>query len=321
MAGFLSNYPNGFPTGVTIRNIPILQTATGAVFWVYNGTALQASQVGGSDGNQGTFNKPFATLNYAMTQCVAARGDVIIVKAGHAETISTATAMNWNKSGVTILGMGNPSNRPRFTLDTANTTTVNVSATGIAVQNCVFVANFLSIAACFTVTASSFAVENCTFSETSGVLNFLNIVNGSGAANTIDGITMMDNIWDSRGTTSVNSFVLSANDIRTATLQRNQLTFVSTVDAAALLTVTAGVVLNLDAGWNRSYRPQATTANGSLINVGGTTSTGFVYNNYVQTLTTTADKLFTTTIGLSAFNNYVTGVKGASGFLIPTADA
>lgn len=321
MAGFLSNYPNGFPTGVTIRNIPILQTATGAVFWVYNGTALQASQVGGSDGNQGTFNKPFATLNYAMTQCVAARGDVIIVKAGHAETISTATAMNWNKSGVTILGMGNPSNRPRFTLDTANTTTINVSAAGIAVQNCVFAANFLSIAACFTVTASSFAVENCAFSETSGVLNFLNIVNGSGAANTIDGITMMDNIWDSRGTTSVNSFVLSANDIRTATLQRNQLTFVSTVDAAALLTVTAGVVLNLDAGWNRSYRPQATTANGSLINVGGTTSTGFVYNNYVQTLTTTADKLFTTTVGLSAFNNYVTGVKGASGFLIPTADA
>jgi hypothetical protein len=66
---------------------------------------------------------------------------------------------------------------------------------------------------------------------------------------------------------------------------------------------------------------QTATTNGSLINVGGTTSTGFVYSNFAQTLTTTADKLFTTTVGLAAFENRVTGAVGATGFVIPAVDS
>jgi hypothetical protein len=85
--------------------------------------------------------------------------------------------------------------------------------------------------------------------------------------------------------------------------------------------VTAGVLTNLEAGDNIAYSAQTATSNGSLINVGGTTSTGWVYRNYVQTLTTTADKLFTTTVGLSAFENRVTGAVGATGFVIPAADS
>ena len=75
-----------------------------------------------------------------------------------------------------------------------------------------------------------------------------------------------------------------------------------------------------DIGDNRGYRPNTTTAGGSFINVGGTTSTGVVYRNYIQTLTTATDLLFTTTVGLAAFENYVTGAVGASGFIIPARD-
>src|SRR6185436_18588044 len=165
----IANYTNGFPDGVSIRNVPIIQTHPGKVFWVSNNTTgLLAGQKGGSDGNKGTFNAPFATLAYAITQCVANRGDIILIKPGHAEAISTATAAAWNIAGVAIVGLGLGSNRPTFTLDTANTSTITVSANNISVQNCIFVANFLSIAACFTLTtAQEFTVQGCYFKDTS----------------------------------------------------------------------------------------------------------------------------------------------------------
>jgi hypothetical protein len=225
-------------------------------------------------------------------------------------------------AGVAVIGLGNGNKRPKFTLDTANTATIAVSADNISFYNCQFFANFLSIAACFTLsTAKWFTVQNCFFADTSGVLDFLNIVKSTGAANTIDGLTLTDNVWNSLGTTSVNSFVLTANDIDSATLSRNAICQVTTVDAAILLTVTAGVLTNLTVDWNRGYRKNTTTANGSLINVGGTTSTGFVAHNQVQTLTTASDKLFVTTVGLAAFENRVTGAVGATGFVIPAVDS
>lgn len=317
-----SNYPNGFAGGVTLRNVPIIQTNPGLVFWVSNNTTgLLAGQRGGSDGNKGTFDSPFATLNYAITQCVANRGDIIFIKSGHAESIASATATNFNIAGVAIVGLGYGSARPTFTFTTANTATIPVSKDNISVQNCVFTANFLSIAAPFTLsTAKNFTVQGCTFNETSNVLNFLNIVKSTGAANTVDGLTVTDSNWNGIGTTSVNSFVLSANTVDSMTLQRNVVNTARIADASILLTVTAGVLTNLDCGDNKVQSQQTAATAGTLINVGGTTSTGLVYRNFTQTLATT-DKLYTTTTGLAAFENYVSGVIGASGYIIPARDS
>jgi hypothetical protein len=317
-----SNYPNGFLGGVTIRNLPILMTNPGKIFWVSNNTTgLLAGQRGGSNGNKGDFNSPFSTLAFAISQCIDNRGDIIIIKPGHAETISSATALTLNKAGVAIVGLGTGTSRPKFTIDTANTATINVSAANVSIQNVQVIANFLSIAAAFTLsTAAWFTCQNVFFSETSSVLNFLNAIKSTGAANTVDGLTVTDCSWNGLGTTSVNAFVLSANDIANATIVRNDVKLARTADAA-MIVITAGVLTNLDCGWNKYYTGQTATANGSLINVGGTTSTGWVYNNYVQTLTTTADKLFTTTVGLGAFENRVSGVVGATGFVIPAVDS
>jgi hypothetical protein len=235
---------------------------------------------------------------------------------------SPATALTFRVAGVAVIGLGSGNKIPKFTIDTANTATINVSADNVSFYNCQFFANFLSIAACFTLsTAKWFTLQNCLFQDTSGVLNFLNIVKSTGAANTVDGLTIQDSQWNSLGTTSVNSFVLTANDIDSCTLNRNRVTQVTTVDAAILLTVTAGVLTNFEADNNRGYRKNTTTAGGSLINVGGTTSTGYVRYNTVQTLTTTADKLFTTTVGLAPSRTAVSGVVGATGFVIPAADS
>lgn len=317
-----SNYPNGFPLGVMIRGVPLSQTHPGRAFWLSNNTSgLLAGQKGGSDGNRGTFDAPFSTLAGALSQCVANRGDVIFVKPGHAETVSSSTALTLSVAGVAIVGLGTGSSRPKWTIDTANTATINVSADNISMQNCQIFGNFLSIAAAFTLsTAKNFTLQDVFISDTSSVLNFLNAVKSTGAANTVDGLTLINTNWKGLGTTSVNAFVLSANDIDGLTVKNCNVNLARTADAAAIV-ISAGVITNADIGDNRVYTKQTATANGSLINVGGTTSTGFVYRNYVQTLTTTADKLFTTTVALSAFENRVTGVVGATGFVIPAVDS
>jgi hypothetical protein len=316
-----SNFPSGFPGGVTIRGVPINITNPGKVFWLYNGTAVAAGIRSGSDGNRGDFNSPFSTLAGAVTACTAARGDIIIAKAGHAETISSSTALTMSKSGVAVIGLGAGTARPKFTLDTANTATINVTAANVSFQNCQFVANFLSIAACFTVSAAEFSVENSYIYDTSSVLNFLTIIGVGAGANTADGLTFNNNMVKNLGVTSNNTTVNTGSTIDRFTARNNSLNWAVQNDKPILIDVTTGILTNADIGFNKGYRPNTTTAGGSLIKVGGTTSTGWVYNNYVQTLTTTTDLLFTTSVGLGAFENRVTGVVGATGFVIPAVDS
>lgn len=289
---------------------------TGNIYFVNSATGTNAAGYGQNP------DAPFASAAYALTQITASQGDRIYVMPGHAEAIADATSFAAAIAGVEIIGLGVGSARPTFTLGTANTAAIAVSADNVSFENCIFVANFLSIASCFLLTtAKNFAVRRCKFSETSNVLNFLNIVKSSGIANTIDGLTLTDNSWNGLGTTSVGSFVLSANDIDSAVLTGNVIKLARTADTSILMVISAGVLTNLDCGNNRVYSAQTATTAGSLINVGGTTSTGFVYGNRVQTLTTSADKLFTVTVGLAAFENRVSGAVGATGFVIPAVDS
>src|ERR1700710_1546056 len=96
-----SSYPFGFGSGISIRNVPIIQTHPGTVYWVSNATTLNnGSQRGGSNGNRGGYDSPFSTVAYAISRCVANRGDIIFVKPGHAETISDATTFAASIAGV-----------------------------------------------------------------------------------------------------------------------------------------------------------------------------------------------------------------------------
>lgn len=309
-----------FPNGISSFGLPVYGTSIGPG-QILSGPALFVDTVNGVDAGPGTSpNAPYQTLTYAISQAVA--NQFIFVLPGSAITVSSATALTVTTAGLQIVALGNGNARPTITFTTANTATIAVSVANVSFQNFIFIANFLSIAAAFTLTtAKGFTLVGNSFRDSSSILNFLNIVKSTGAANTIDNINLVGNTWNGLGTTSVNSFLLSANDIDSATLGWNVVKLARTADASILMTITAGVLTNLDCGYNKVVSAQTATTAGSLINVGGTTSTGLVYNNYAQTLTTSSDKLFTTTVGLSAFNNYVTGVLGASGFLIPAADS
>lgn len=300
----------------TSRGAPVLGVPRGRGKDFYVSSLVGAA---GSDG-KGPYSA-VTTIKLALAKCTANNGDRIIVLPGHSEALANTTDLDLNKAGVEIIGLGTGEKQPKVTIGTANTATITVSADDVIFRNIRVVANFLSIAAAFTSAAAKhFRIRECRFTETSSTLNFLNIFKGTGGANTNDGLEMSDCEWDGLGTTSVNAAILSANTIDRLVVLRNKWKSLTTVDAAWIV-FTAGIVTNADIGYNKGYRQNTAQANGTLVNVGGTTSTGWVYNNYIQSLSTASDKLFTTTVGLGAFENRVSGAVGATGFVIPAVDS
>ena len=150
-----TNFPHGFANGISVRGMPILQTQPGQVYWVDNSTQLNPQARAGSDGNRGTYLDPFATLKFALTQTTPGRGDIVVVGAGHLESISSATTLLLTSSDVAILGMGSGASRPTFLFTTAAAANIPVTGSGMSIQNCLFIANFADVASVFTGISAS----------------------------------------------------------------------------------------------------------------------------------------------------------------------
>ena len=137
-----SNYPHGWSGGVTIRGIPQTQAHPGNVYWVNNSTVLAEGAIAGSNGNPGTYTKPFSTVDYAVGRCLAGRGDVIMIMPGHAENVTAAAGIAFDVAGITVMGLGKGNQRPVFTWSgTDSAATVTVSAANITLDNMVFECN------------------------------------------------------------------------------------------------------------------------------------------------------------------------------------
>lgn len=119
------------------------QRDTGAVFYVYNGTALATGAVAGSNGNDGSKLAPFSTIDYAVGQCLANRGDTIYVLPGHAENITAAAGIDADIAGIEIVGIGSGTNRPTLTFTTVVTADIDVDAANITFKNFIFDATSL----------------------------------------------------------------------------------------------------------------------------------------------------------------------------------
>lgn len=170
----MANFPQAFANGMMVRGLPILQAQPGKVIWLNNSPVLEVGCVAGADTNRGTYYRPMATLAGAQAMCIPGAGDIIVVKPGHAETISSATALTMNVSDVAVVGLGGGVNRPQFTLDTGATSTINVTGDGISFQNCQFIANFANITALFT-----HAQASVTGSLSNGVLTVTAVGSGT----------------------------------------------------------------------------------------------------------------------------------------------
>ncbi len=173
-----SNYPFGWNNGVTIRGIPVLNSYPGNVFWV-SSTASNAS-----DMNPGTYNQPCATIAGALVFCTAAKGDIIICNAGHAETISAAGGIALAKSGVAVVGLGQGANRPTLTWATSAAATLTITAANVSIQNIVGICNIDQLVTALSVTAAGAWVD-MEWQETADNKEAISFITGSAAANKI----------------------------------------------------------------------------------------------------------------------------------------
>lgn len=129
--GLITDFPNGFPNGVAIRGIPLLNEYTGKIFFVAN-----AAQ-GGSDSQKGNYNEPFLTIDHALSQCSDNNGDIIFLMPQFGLTISAASQLNIEVAGVSIIGLGQGTSRPAFVFDTSTSASILITAANVTIENVV----------------------------------------------------------------------------------------------------------------------------------------------------------------------------------------
>lgn len=279
-----SIYPKGFITGLILRNQPLNQTQPGRVFWVSNSTTLAPGELAGSNGNDGSFYKPFSTIAYGISQCTASHGDIVMVKPGHAESIANATTLAFSKAGVAVVGLGWGSNRPTLTFTTAIGANIPITAANCSISNFLFKANFADITSVFTATGTAtptdFNVENCEFRDGTSVLNFLAVVTGNATANSLDGFRFVGNKISSLCTTAGRGSIsfLSATD--RIEISDNSAAYAVLNDTACFIQASTFQLTNFYLGRNVATVPNTSSTGGSFVSGSGNAWTGVAFDNY-----------------------------------------
>lgn len=308
-----------FPNGVSSQGAAVNGGGLPPTFGKY----VYVDSNNGSDGNNGlTSDEPKATVDGAVNVCSANKGDVIIVLPNHAETLSSATALNLDIAGIIIYGLGYGLQRPIFTLDTADTTTIPVSAADIAIYNCDYSANFADIAACFTLTtAKNFQTYNCEFVATAANMNFLAIVETNTTDNAADGLTMVDFSWIEPDTATT-SMINVDGDLDSMKLVGGYFNLgVNTSDLPILVEVATGKDTS-NIYIDNCCGVRLNDANPLLITNDTTTAnTGVIKNCKVLHADTGTEELITSGTNILMSENYCTAVIDKSGFVLPAADS
>lgn len=109
-------------------NLIIANAASVGNSWFVNETT-------GSDTNNGSASAPFATLTAALAAATANNGDVVFLMG----TVHVTATVNWNKAGVSLVGLNPPSNNDRARISASGssvfTPLVNVTASGCSFVN------------------------------------------------------------------------------------------------------------------------------------------------------------------------------------------
>lgn len=140
------------------------------------GNTYFVSSVTGSSGNAGTsVDFPKATIAQALALCSDNQGDVIYVLQGHVQDIVEASGLTISVDGVSIIGLGNGSERPTLTWKTATTATCLVSGDNVLIENIIVRNDIDSLAIMFSVTGVNATFRRVDHTETASkqTLKFL----------------------------------------------------------------------------------------------------------------------------------------------------
>lgn len=314
----MSNFPGGFKNGISIRGLPIAVTHPGKIFWVSNSSAVLPNQKGGSDGNDGSFNAPFATVDYAVSQCTANRGDIVMVKPGHAETFAAADGFALDVAGVAVIGLGSGTLMPTFTLSAA-TSDVNISAANCTLMNVRFVPSATDVVRAIQVTAANATIQNVVVLDAGATNEILTVVKATGTTdNEADGLWISDCRAYGTSTAILEFFEFNAH-INGLTFKNNLIVNEGTAAGVAIAGATGKNLLNAYIGFNKTSNKA--TAGNLFIDSDSTASTGIAESNLIghADVTTTHDNGLTG-MGFRLFDNLSTSTASLSGFVLPAID-
>ncbi len=252
-------------------------------------------------------DSPFATIDYAVGQCVAGQCDVIYVLPGHVETLTAAGGLDLDVTGIRIIGIGEGTYQPVIDLTTINTVDVDIDADSVWIENLHFVADVIDIAAAIDVNATDFTMKNCRCTGTAN-LNALIWVQDA-AAMASHGITIEDCEFIDTDSDNTNCINFAGTGNRHV-IRRNTLIG----DWGAIALGGTGVVTNCLCADNYVYNIAVVAEAGIHW---ADTATGLMINNLCSTGNASA-----TQMGAAAMvkcENYGGLISDANGLLEPIA--
>lgn len=298
-----------FPAGVSAFGVPLFGSLAAAsstnILWVDSNAA---------NPNAGTFDQPYSTIVRALAACVA--GDTIFVKEKHVESVIAAAGITVSKAGVKIIGLGETGRRPVITLGTSTAATVLVSGAGVLIENIGFVGNLSNIVTCFDVTGINCTLRNLHFGNAGANLDFLRCIKASGAANTADGLQVLNCRWLTIDADDL-EFISLVNNVDRLIVDGN---FVVTKGTASPLVLSATTKIITAARITNNFLQNANTAGNLFISNDAATNSGLVAYNLLGNLDVTGAQTFGAAGGLQFFENYSTSTSTESGALSQAAD-
>jgi hypothetical protein len=251
-----------------------------------HGNQYYVDSVNGSASGLGTsWEEALTTIDAAVNKCTASNGDVIWVAPGHNEGI-VLTEIDFDVAGITVIGLGNGSNKPTIDFDHANAI-VSVGASNITLYNLRFrtsanaVVTGLNIEAGFTgtnVIGCDFGyAETATDEFAIAVINnvgcndtlFENCYFGAGAQAAVVGIKLVgasDNVKilnnrfvGAHSTSMVNGITTLSTNLL---IHGNIMQQGATEPGIELLTGTTGVISNNYIASNLATKAAAIVADG-----------------------------------------------------------
>jgi len=138
---------------------------TGNRFFVDSGSSTNGDTAGFGDNP----DSPFATLDFAVSQCTANNGDIIYVMPGHAETkAATGSLFALDVAGIKVIGLGEGNDRPTFTFSHTGAS-ATISAASITLENVLIVAGIDSVTAVLTISAAAVTLRKVEWRDTTDI--------------------------------------------------------------------------------------------------------------------------------------------------------
>lgn len=260
-----------------------------------------------------TPDQPFATLPYAISQCTANKNDVIYLMPGHAESLASAAAIACSVAGVTIIGLGNGSDRATFTW-TGTAATWTITAANVRIENINTAVSIDEVVSMFSVSAANVTLDRVDFKAVGASTQALQFLLTTAAA---DNLTIQN----------CRHYQLTAAASAQKWIELVGCDFTRIVDNTFFIVANASTSSHLISGSTAVVYCEI--ARNSILFIGATIdkvinlvtgSTGLISDNRIGSGTSVATSAAITGDGCFMFQNFWADTAAASGLLAPAVD-